>query len=172
LDEEHYRRDGSVCGLASSWPAAVLDPLPSALSTLTGAGGLSDAQRSEVERIVAAGAPLLDRTGAGRLLHGDLGPVHVWVDPGTATLTAIIDFGERASGDPIWEFVDYGPGVTEMLGGYEPEAAMQAEFAEAFALYRLLRTIPWAARLYTRGVTHVMDWFHLSLRQAAERLGE
>ncbi len=44
--------------------------------------------------------------------------------------------------------------------------------ADSFALYQLLRAIPWAARLYTRGVTHVMDWFHLSLRQAAERLGE
>jgi hypothetical protein len=54
----------------------------------------------------------------------------------------LIDFGERAAGDPVWDFVDYGPGVPELLEGYEPDAAMRARFDDTFALYRLLRAIP------------------------------
>lgn len=49
---------------------------------------------------------------AAVLLHGDLSPEHVMHDPGTHTVTGIIDFGDVVVGDPAWDLVylyeDYG----------------------------------------------------------------
>jgi hypothetical protein len=80
---------------------------------------------------------------------------------------------ERAAarGDPVWEFVDYGPGVPDILEGYAPDPSLRAQFDDAFALYQLLRTIPWAARWHARGASHVVDWLEVTLRRAVAHFG-
>lgn len=171
LDERCYRADGHIQGGASSWRAALLDPLPDAVQYLGSAGVLTAESRAAIDRVIVAGGGLLNQDGPGRLLHGDLGPIHVWVDPSRRRLTALIDFGERSAGDPVWEFVDYGPGVPDILEGYAPDAPLRARFDDAFALYQLLRTIPWTARWHARGAGHVVNWLDVTLRRAIAQFG-
>ena len=107
LDEEHYRQTGQARGQVSTWRAALLEPVPASLEYLGRSGALSSAQVDTAQSLIEKHAGLLDDCQEGRLLHADLGPIHVWVDRSQGQLTSLVDFGNRASGDPVFEFVDY-----------------------------------------------------------------
>jgi len=83
------------------------------------------------------------------LLHGDLQPVHVLVDPSGERVVALLDFAEAQPGDPLldiavltlWHKVLTGP----ILAGYAG-LADDAETRALLAEYRLMRNvseIPW-----------------------------
>ncbi len=110
---------------------------------------------------------MLDDCQDGRLLHADLGPIHVWVDAGRGQLTSLVDFGNRAAGDPIFEFVDYDwQDVPAILAGYELEPSQREQFDAKFYFYALLRAIPWAQRWHQRGDAHVIKWMSLMIDRA------
>jgi aminoglycoside phosphotransferase (APT) family kinase protein len=67
---------------------------------LVRAGVLTPAEGECVVSFIEARLSALDR---GHLLHGDVQPAHIFVQPSTGKLTGLIDFGDRQSGDPEWE---------------------------------------------------------------------
>ncbi len=76
-----------------------------------------------------------------RLLHGDLGFEHIFVDG--SNITGIIDWGNAASGDPIHDFAwwnffhkDDETGLL-LMEGYENKDLFKSEFALKLNLYKL-----------------------------------
>jgi len=172
LDEQAYRTGGEVRGSAHSWRAALLDPLPPALETLERQHAITPTSAAAIRAFVGEQQDLLDGNDTASLLHGDLGPIHVWVDAERGELSAIVDWGERAAGDPIWDFVDYPwHDVPAILKGYSAEAGMSDDFERRFGLYALLRAIPWAARWYARGASHAPEWLSITAQRAGLKIG-
>lgn len=72
------------------------------------------------------------------LIHGDLAPEHMLVDPATGVLTGVIDWGDAGIGDPALDFA----GLVGVLGDAELNdvlGAYETDDAEA---------ITWRARFY------------------------
>lgn len=93
---------------------------------------------------------LLDWFGRSCLLHGDFDFRHVFVDPATESITALIDFGDVKCGDPDWEFgvmfTHESRGYSEVLRGYDPTGAAQDRLRTklpAYGMARATSTIRW-----------------------------
>ncbi|MGH8496436.1 MAG: phosphotransferase family protein, partial [Gammaproteobacteria bacterium] len=111
-------------------------------------------ERALVKRTIA---DLLESHGRARfrpaLLHGDLSPDHVLYDPDSASVMAVIDFGDMIIGDPAWDFIciyeDYGPDfLFRALREYGP-ADQVALLIRMHRLY-LLGAIEWTVQLFER----------------------
>jgi len=166
LDEAAYSAKGKAQGGFATWREAVLDEIPASLAYFKQNGELDKETLNGVERVVTQAEPLLQSIKAGRLLHGDLGALHIWVDPAQEKITSFIDFGDRCSGDPVWDMMRYEwDAVTDLLEGYQPEAEMLAQFEESFHLYAVLQALPWAHKLYTRGAHHTVNWVKTTLEK-------
>jgi aminoglycoside phosphotransferase (APT) family kinase protein len=169
LDERAYRQHGEVSGGSSTWQQALCGPVPAGLTYLVERAGVSGAEAAAIEGVVEAMRDRLAQYHDGRLLHGDLGALHVWVDPATQKLTSIIDFGNRLSGDPLWDFVDYEwEDASALWTAYSPDSGDSPIFGPVFYSYALLRAIPWAHKLHARGAVHVVDWLRITLERASK----
>src|SRR5262245_55198164 len=100
LDEQHYRQHGALRGGDATWRDTVLKDIPASLAYFQQTGALETPFIDSIERAVELAEPLLCAITSGRLMHGDLGELHVWVDPGRGDVTSFVDFGERCAGDP------------------------------------------------------------------------
>lgn len=159
LDERRYRQAGHVRGTEDMWTHAILRDIPEALSYLGGVGAITPEQAALASQHVADGVGEFSAPESPRLLHGDLGTSHVWVDASAGAITSIVDWGERAAGDPAWDFLELDPAeVPVVLEGYGPEAAMRERLEASYDLYRLARAIPWAAKWHRRGEAQVVAW--------------
>jgi aminoglycoside phosphotransferase (APT) family kinase protein len=107
LDEQHYRQYRAVQGSHTSWRAAVVKDIAASLAYFEATNVLEPWALRAIERVRALADPMLQRVTDGRLLHGDLGSLHVWVDPEHSTVTSFVDFGERSVGDPIWDIMRF-----------------------------------------------------------------
>jgi aminoglycoside phosphotransferase (APT) family kinase protein len=83
---------------------------------------------------------------ARALLHGDYQPAHVLVVDGT--VSAIIDWGDAATGDPLWDVAVLTahdpqrlPPVLAAIGGRPGDA----ELVEAYWVVRHLGSATWMA---------------------------
>ncbi len=77
---------------------------------------------SMTEDVLRALVPDLDNVPPS-LLHGDLGDREVFVDPGSGAVTAIVDWGDALSGDPLYDFARFvagGPANDERPTLYLP----------------------------------------------------
>lgn len=96
---------------------------------------------TERERMEALFAAYLDNPAhfefAPVLLHRDLGGDHLLLDPRTGDLTAVIDWGDAAIGDPAQDFCGlpaaWLPALLASYGG-----TVDTTFAERVAFYRAL----------------------------------
>jgi Ser/Thr protein kinase RdoA (MazF antagonist) len=96
---------------------------------------------SEAAAGIDAHVDALAAVEVGSLCHGDLKPAHVLVDGGR--LAGVIDWGDAAFGDPLWDIarfaqrVDAGS-ISTLLEGYDPERALLDELAWRGPLYGAL----------------------------------
>jgi len=106
-------------------------------------------------------APQLE-TVRPRLLHGDLGDGEVFVDPRSGAVTALVDWGDALSGDPLYDFARfvaggpadderpalYLPGVkqsyTRSVGG-DP-AALEGKVRGFYDMHNAVRNASWCVR--------------------------
>ena len=96
------------------------------------------------------------------LLHGDLGDGEIFVDPGSGAVTAIVDWGDALSGDPLYDFarfvaggpVDderptlYLPGVKQSYArrvGCDP-AALEGKVPSFYDMHNAVRNASWCLR--------------------------
>jgi aminoglycoside 2''-phosphotransferase len=118
--------------------------------------------------------PLLDREIRGRLdavltlcssqppdvgrpsvlLHCDIAPGHVLVDPAIGKLTGVIDFGDVAMGEPARDFIyiyeDFGPALlAEVLDSYVPKRARS--FLRDIRTWYLLEALSWTLEMLAQG---------------------
>ncbi len=179
LDETHFQEMGRVRGQAPTWRESVLKRFPDALIYLENQGLLELSTTDKVRRVIADHEGILNAVDSGCLLHGDLGMLHIFVDPHQEVVTSMVDFGERMSGDPVWDIVEYIGDVADydisvaytMLEGYEPSAEMVSTFEVKYGLYALLRVIPWAEKWYSRGATQTAKWLKFTVQEGLRHLG-
>jgi aminoglycoside phosphotransferase (APT) family kinase protein len=137
------------------------------------AGGALDRSTAALLRDLLRGADaVIDAVADGRLLHGDLGPVHVWVDPHALHVTGLIDFGDRAAGDPRWDLMQFDwAGSPALLEVYEPDPRARPELVRAIRLYAVVQTVPWASEAYARAEREPLDLLKATTRDAAHLSG-
>jgi aminoglycoside phosphotransferase (APT) family kinase protein len=172
LDEPHYRQYHAVQGSDTTWRAAVLKDIAASLAYFEATNAVEPSAMRAIERVLELADPMLQLVTDGRLLHGDLSGLHVWVDPERSAVTSFVDFGERRAGDPIWDIMRFEwEGVRSLIEGYELDASEQARFWPTFHLYAVLQAIPWARKWHARGGVHTVEWLKTTLREATPILG-
>ncbi len=172
LDEHHYLHTQHVRGHAITWRQALLPPIASSLAYLERHANVTTDITDRVRHIISTSDEQLNGTVESCLLHGDIGDVHMWFDMDRQMVTAIIDFGERSAGDPIWDIAAYDDwhGISYLLEGYEPDNRTQATFEPKYWLYNVLRAVPWARKWHARGAIHTVEVFKKIVQVASERL--
>ena len=103
LDDERYLRTGDVRGQHDSWSGVLLPPALAALDYLEPQALIARELCAALRNTLETHAEILHICDDPRLLHGDLGTKHIFVDRLTAAVTGIIDWGDRESGDPAME---------------------------------------------------------------------
>lgn len=130
---------GRLAGIALSGPGPFLDhqqtlgPLdPAAFSldswlemhwTGTALEDLGEAAREELERLCRRGDELLAMSNRACLTHGDLSPRNILCDPGTGTITGVIDWEFAHAGHPM---EDAGKLIRRIAGSPFAAAALAA----------------------------------------------
>jgi aminoglycoside phosphotransferase (APT) family kinase protein len=172
LDERRYRQQGVVRGSDSTWRDAILKDIGTSLAYFQRTGALEAPFIDGIERVVELADPLLCAITSGQLMHGDVGELHVWVDPDRAEITSFVDFGERSAGDPIWDFLQFDwAGAPLLVEGYEPDPPARERFRPTFHLYSVLQAVPWARKWRARGGVHTVEWLKTTIREATPVLG-
>ncbi len=150
LDESTYLRTAHVQGRYDTWDARLREALDSVLPALVTAGLLSGAGAERAETVAAAHVDLFDIGPVGHLLHGSFEPSRVLVRDGE--LAALVDFGDRQSGDPAWDLGSFlvrdAAGMAPLLAGYEPGRDRAALMETTVPLYGAFRALEWAHRAF------------------------
>jgi Ser/Thr protein kinase RdoA (MazF antagonist) len=172
LDESYFRTTGVARGSSDTWYEALFGPTSESIEYLARTDALSADEVEQITTLVERWTPLLDPRPASRLLHGDLGLVHVWFDPEAMRISGLIDFGERMSGDPVYDFCDLDLKpylLAQVIAAYYGEAPAPEGFHDRVWLYAFARSIPWAMKWHKRGHLHVIDWVRHLLISAPDR---
>ena len=142
-------------GPRRAWAEVVtgaLDGLPDLV-----AAGVLPAGTADRLRAVVHEHPSLARAGPAVLLHGDLHPRHVFCADGR--LTGIIDWGDVAAGDPLFDlgrFSVAGPvALDALLRGYTADRGLDPGTAAGVTAYRVL----WAVLALTYEFRAGGNWF-------------
>lgn len=156
LDEAVYLGDNRVMGRHETWRDAVLEHLEEAVY-LVRHGLLSREALASLRARLARSDDLLRECKVGHLLHGDLGPGHVFVDVRAAEVTGIIDFAERQAGDTAWDLariaLELEPDqLHQLLDGYQPDGTAEQTLPLRIALLRPLVVIAYAKWAHTVGL--------------------
>jgi aminoglycoside phosphotransferase (APT) family kinase protein len=172
LDEAHFRRSGAVRGVDPTWRACVTQDVTSGAAALAAGGALDRTMAAALRELLAQADAVIDAVAEGRLLHGDLGPVHVWVEPRTLRVSSLIDFGDRAAGDPRWDLMpfDWG-GSRPLLEGYEADPSARPELLRVIRLYAVLQAVPWASESSASGEQEPIDILKATIRAALDLSG-
>ncbi len=174
LDEARFRRTGAVRGASPTWRAWVTEEemVARGAAALARAGALDRTAAATRGELLARADRLIDAVADGRLLHGDLGPVHVWVDPQALRVTGLLDVGDRAAGDPRWDLMQFDwAGSPALLEGDEPDPSARSELVRAIRLYAVVQTIPWASESYARGERGPLGLVNATIRDATQLSG-
>lgn len=101
----------------------------------------------EIQQWIDAVEPRLGRCRRRVLLHQDIHPWNVFVDPQTRGLTAIIDWGDSAIGDPAFEFASMPVfALPAMLEGYKDAGGRPDHGFVARALWNGVSLALWEIR--------------------------
>jgi aminoglycoside phosphotransferase (APT) family kinase protein len=143
LDESIYRSEGCVRGHFPHWRDSVHWHLDHGLPYLEARGLLGETAGRSIRDLTLRRADLLEDIPAPSLLHGDLAWGHVFVDDSDSQVTSLIDFGNRQTGDPAWEFarlsIAEGPSCFEaVFKGYDPEGELSDRFRDRVPFYRVM----------------------------------
>lgn len=103
--------------------------------------------------------------GPVRFIHNDICPDHVLLEPGQRRITALLDFGDAALGDPALDFVMLpawlGPaGTRAALASYEPKR--DADFEKRIAFLARATSLTWLHDAHLQGadVSKHRLWVH------------
>jgi aminoglycoside phosphotransferase (APT) family kinase protein len=143
----------------STWDGHILAWLDWVLKGLVQHRVLSERESGTFQARFMRLRPALAARSIG-LLHGDLQPVHILVDPGGDRVVALLDFADAQPGDPLLDIAVltlWDEALTTPLLAGHAAIADDAATRELLAEYRLLRhlsEIPW---LLERGYTEYAD---------------
>jgi aminoglycoside phosphotransferase (APT) family kinase protein len=167
LSETAYSESGEARGSRGSWADSILAPLAQAIDYLS-SSALTSEQTALLMTQVEASSSSIATDVVPVLLHGDYGSSHAFVDPSTASVTGIVDFGECASGHWIWDLCEWDlASVGLLLRGYGVESSLVNDVRHELDRYLLLKAVPWAAKWHRRGEAQVLDWLQFVISRLA-----
>jgi aminoglycoside phosphotransferase (APT) family kinase protein len=168
IDRQTFMHHRRVVGKSATWPDEIRAELDPALDLLTAQGALPSAGAEEVRARLRAATPLITAVTDGRLLHGDLGRMHIFVHPEDGRVAGLVDWGDLQVGDPLWDlaitechFVSPSEGLLRrhpgerrglfehVLAGYQLSHADADRFSRLRDFYLLSRRA-WVAALEAR----------------------
>lgn len=110
VDRDHFSHTGQVRGKSTSWVEEINAELDPALEELVASDQLTGAQAQMLRDEMRAVRPSIEAVSQGRFLHGDLGRMHIFVNPDNGDLTGhngdltgLVDWGDVQIGDPAWD---------------------------------------------------------------------
>jgi aminoglycoside phosphotransferase (APT) family kinase protein len=176
LDDGHYLRTGEVRGTMVAWRDYAFERAFAAIGPLTAAGLLSAADAAIFEQTLVTASHEVGGFSDGRLLHGDLDETHIFLDPDRGGLTGIIDWGDRESGDPAFEFAMFAlfdgmPATMRALEGYAPDAAERERVAARARSYLAAEALRLAKRRLAGGRRRNARAHIVETLQVLERYG-
>jgi len=150
---------GAPAGQYATWKSAVVSEVQRALLYLSERDLIQPQLRSLLQGLLSVDTFLSDIASHGRLLHGDPGASHVYVDT-DGHVVGVIDFGTPWSGDPLWDLASLNwegeTDVDEVIEGYGPSVSdsRATEHISAYALCQAgsLGDVVSSARLRTRSL--------------------
>lgn len=170
-----YGELGLDClGRKGSWAEWVLAEVDAATAALRAAGYLSARQSAA---FVGAYRRCSWSLAEGSLLHADLDPSEVFIEPSTGEVLGIVDWGDAIVGDPVMDLARFaagGPAGDERPAQLQPRLIRAYELLagplpqERLALYRLLWSLR-HAKSYL-GDPDEQGWTPGLVQQAIDRL--
>ncbi len=148
-------------GQYPSWSGWLHVELHSCCQPLIQAGYLPPHFMRLADDVLRSLAPQLEDVRP-RLLHGDLGDGEIFVDPHSGAVTALVDWGDALSGDPLYDFARFvagGPADDERPAlyrtrvmqsytryvGYDP-AALEGKVFSLYDMHNAVRNASWCVR--------------------------
>jgi aminoglycoside phosphotransferase (APT) family kinase protein len=165
LDDELYLATGAVRGRDDEWVAGAAR---GALSVIAERRLLAPAETDALATFIDEHRVALEQYAEPRLLHGDFDEQHIFVDPESMSITAIIDFGDREAGDPLWDLSWFGMGrgsdrVRTLLAGYAPDIDDE-HVGRMLAIYAVVRLLIRTHRRIVERRESELGWFIERLR--------
>jgi aminoglycoside phosphotransferase (APT) family kinase protein len=127
--------------------------------------GIDDVVDRAVAWMPTVREPIAHFAGPVRLVHQDLGPDHVIVDPATGHITGIIDWTDAILGDPARDFVFLvawqGWHFTEDVLRHYPHE-LDGQFRERLDVMARLLTIIWLTQTHEQraDIASNVRWLH------------
>jgi aminoglycoside phosphotransferase (APT) family kinase protein len=139
FDEPISAIDNRYRGIHNNWRDYIFTRLENHIEFLESNNSLSKSDGWQVCRAFADHRELFD-IRSGSLLHGDPGSHNVFVDENK--ITALIDWEDSLSGDPVYEIAFWATFHPErrhaaFLEGYRQEAELPKDFEARFWIYFL-----------------------------------
>ena len=111
------------------------------------AGKIGDDEATLVNELIIELAPRIGDRSECALVHNDVHPWNMFVDPVTRKLTAIIDWGDTSWGDPAGEFASMPlAAVPHMLEGYQEAGGQVTDNLVAKSMHFGLALCLWEVR--------------------------
>jgi aminoglycoside phosphotransferase (APT) family kinase protein len=186
LDEQRYLDSGEVMGRFARWAVPSTLRAEAALNELSGAGVIDFEEAAGAMHIVETAAATVDDAPSrlqqpARLLHGDFSARHVFVEPASGAITALIDFGDRMAGPPVWDLAGawlwhiglrgLPPNATaQIVQGWEAESGTRIT-KEEFSAACLMRLIVLARAYHDAGRVSAFEELRFHLRTLLEDAG-
>ena len=139
FDNSVAKNEHRLVGIHSQWKEHVFASLLDNLSYLVDKKAVSSPDRMKIEAIFKKSDHLIV-CNSPRLVHNDVADWNQLTDGNK--ITALIDWDECFSGDPICDFSTYSvffgeTRIKHLIHGYETVTKLPSDFEEKFHLYRL-----------------------------------
>ena len=149
-----YKESKLVQGVHRYWSDYLFCHLKEHIEICTDIGAITFNEAEEVNRLFMKYGSLLNEN-QGVLLHGDLGGHNIFSDGGR--ITALIDWEDAMSGDPIFDLAYWGTFTrdqlrAELLSGYKKHAQLPEDFEIRYWLYYLRIALSKTVHRYRFGV--------------------
>jgi aminoglycoside phosphotransferase (APT) family kinase protein len=162
-DRDHLAATGELRGDRASLDEDIHSELEWSLGYLEAHRGLDAMVIARLRAMYADARPALRTLARGSFMHGDVGRMHVFVDPDDGTVTDFIDWGDVLVGDPVWELAVAHCHMTSpseghlgysgneglfpfLLDGYDAGPEMTERIDVLLGFYSALR-FAWVARM-------------------------
>lgn len=151
LGERRYAASRDVRGQTASWRQVVLDPAHEAVDWMESRRLIDTDEAHDLRDSFQSNQDELGTCSDARLLHGDLAAKHVYVDPSSMEITALIDFGDGAAGEPALDLANFVVWEDRQRTEWLCDGYADSDLTRRLSLYALATAIKQARDEFAAG---------------------